>query len=81
MEKTASRGPNCLQEDIGITTRRDAHGVFSTSNIFSVSMVMIWSLKCWDRGRGTCVGKAEGYEGEEMNIKDVCLPLGRCVIS
>lgn len=46
----------------------------------SVSVVTIWSLSFCHRGRGLCMGKAEGDEEEEMNSKDVSLLQGRCVI-
>lgn len=49
--------------------------------VLPVSVVAIWSLSFWHRGRGPCMGKAEGDEEEETNSKDVSLLQGRCVIS
>lgn len=59
-------------EELGISTRgRNVHGVLTTLNIFLSLCGYDFMTLVLRQGRGEWVGKAEGEEKEEMDIKDV----------
>lgn len=74
--------PNCLHEEAGITRGRNVPWSLQYLEYFPRSLWSWLGHFLVETGEGVCaLGKAEGDEEEETNIKGVCLLQGPCVVS